>query len=58
MEDQVYWKKRFLGSVRDPVETNEQYKSTWGAVFLCHLLSCSGEGSAKTGDGLIQDGVL
>lgn len=29
-----------------------------GVVFLCHLLSCSGEGSAEMSDGFVQDGVF
>lgn len=27
-------------------------------VFLCHVLSCSGEGSTNMSDGFIQNGIL
>lgn len=27
-------------------------------IFLCHLLSCFGEGSAKMNEGFFQDGIF
>ena len=60
MKDQAYWKKRFLGSVKDWSEANEQYKPIWKCSFSLQFfsLSFSGEGSTNMSDGFIQNGIL